>query len=129
MRHSPLLRSATVVAEGQCFHKRVLRILSTGGGVYPSMHWGRHSPGQVSQHALGRHPRAGIPACTGADPPSRQTPPPPPTATAADGTHPTGMLSCFYERKKYDIYHKDAFTLNYSNGKAKILFDLCDYPM
>ena len=25
----------------------------------------------------------------------RQTPPPPGTATAADGTHPTGMLSCY----------------------------------
>ena len=42
-----------------------------------------------------------IPACTGADipPPGRQTSPgkqtsPPPTATAADGTHHTGMLSC-----------------------------------
>ena len=38
-----------------------------------------------------------IPACTGADPPgripTRQTPPPQQTATAADGTHPTGMHS------------------------------------
>ena len=47
------------------------------GQTYPSMHWGTHSP-------LSRH----IPACTGADPA------PPPTATAADGTHPTGMHSC-----------------------------------
>ena len=50
----------------------------------------------VSQHTLGQtppFPRAGISACTEADtsPPGRQTPPP--TATAADGTHPTGMLS------------------------------------
>ena len=37
-------------------------------GVYPSMHWGRHPPGQ--------------------------TPPPQQTANAADGTHPTGMHSC-----------------------------------
>ena len=33
---------------------------------------------------LGRHPPC-IPACIGADSP---------TATAADGTHPTGMRSC-----------------------------------
>ena len=31
----------------------------------------------------------GIPACTEADTPPRET------ATAADGTHPTGMHSCF----------------------------------
>ena len=52
-------------------------ILFTGGGLYPSMHWGRHP-------LLGRHP-------IGQTPP-RQTPP---TATAANGTHPTGMHSCF----------------------------------
>ena len=46
-------------------------ILLTGGGVVPG-------PG-------GRG--AGIPACTEADPPRE-------TATAADGTHPTGMHSC-----------------------------------
>ena len=34
-----------------------------------------------------------IPACTGTDTPLGQNPPP--TATAADGTHPTGMHSCF----------------------------------
>ena len=28
--------------------------------------------------------------------PLRQTPPPLQTATAADGTHPTGMHSCFF---------------------------------
>ena len=37
------------------------------GGVYPSMHWGRH-------------------------------PPPQQMATAADGTHPTGMHSCFKKK-------------------------------
>ena len=39
------------------------------GQTYPSMHWGRHLTGRPF--------------------------PPPPTATAADGTHPTGMLSCY----------------------------------
>ena len=34
-----------------------------------------------------------IPACTGADTPPGRQPPPPRTATAADGTHPTGMHS------------------------------------
>ena len=46
--------------------------------VYPSMHRGRHPPGQTD-----------IPAYTGADTPL-------PTATAADGTHPTGMHSCLH---------------------------------
>ena len=41
-----------------------------GGGLVPGVE------GLVSQHAL------------------RQTPPPGETATAADGTHPTGMHSC-----------------------------------
>ena len=47
------------------------------------MHWGRHTPpGQIpppvySNMHWGRHP-------------------PPPTATAMDGTHPTGMHSCFF---------------------------------
>ena len=49
--------------------------LSTGG---VSVHGGVSAPG-----------RAGIPACTEADPPAGET------ATAADGTHPTGMHSCF----------------------------------
>ena len=47
-----------------------------GGGLLPGGAWSRGV--LVSQHAL------------------RQTPHPPPgeTATAADGTHPTGMHSC-----------------------------------
>ena len=94
------------------------------GGLYPSMHWadtpwqtppwvdtpwanppladtpplgrhclGRHPPWQtppLGRHPLGRHP-------PGQTSPARQTPPwadIPPMATAADGTHPTGMHSC-----------------------------------
>ena len=54
------------------FHRRLSFILFTRGGclhggAYPSMHLGRHPPGDT---------------------------PNPPAATAADGTHPTGMLSC-----------------------------------
>ena len=51
-----------------------------GEGVYPSMHWGvyrsMHWAGVSTTPSLGRHP-------------------PPETATAADGTHPTGMHSFF----------------------------------
>ena len=48
-----------------------------GRGVCSQRGRGVCSRGVVSQHAL------------------RQTPPPRETATAADGTHPTGMHSCF----------------------------------
>ena len=37
----------------------------------------------------------GIPACTEADPPPEET------ATAADGTHPTGMHSCIESKRLY----------------------------
>ena len=68
-------------------------------GVYPSMHWGRHPPAQCM---LGYIPLPS--ACWDTPPPPRgqadtrpgQTPPPP-KDTAADGTHPTGMHSCFMD--------------------------------
>ena len=71
-------------------HLSVSVILFTGGGgVCLSTYWDTHPPGRLP---LGRHP-------------SRQTPhpgqtPPQQTATAADGTHPTGMLSCLSLCKK-----------------------------
>ena len=54
-----------------------------------SVHRGRSATGQtpLGKHPLGRHPPQ-------ADTLYRQTPPPPATATAVDGTHPTGMHSC-----------------------------------
>ena len=68
---------------------------------------GRHQPGQTppDRHPLGRHPWVDTPrpdTSLGRHPPGRhppeQTPtwpePPPPTATAVDGTHPTGIHSC-----------------------------------
>ena len=62
-----------------------------GGGVHPSR---QTSPRQTPPQ-LGRHPTGQTP------PPLGQIPTPPPgrplpnqTATAADGTHPTGMHSC-----------------------------------
>ena len=93
-----------------------------GGGVYPSMpltampctgadtplappaqcmlgythtHTGQTPPGERHRPGWGETPpRQGRP------PPGRQplfwADPPPPTTTAADGTHPTGMHSCYH---------------------------------
>ena len=70
-------------------------ILSTGGRCT--------TPGQTSplgETPPGRHPPGRFPSWTYNPPPPavqtppRQTPPPPQTATAAHGTHPTGMHSC-----------------------------------
>ena len=74
------------------------------GGVYPSMHWihppGRHlpsrhphPPGQTPWEDTppGRHPPGKTPPPSGQTPPGQT--PHPLTATAVDGTHPTGMHS------------------------------------
>ena len=86
---------------GKVMFLHLFVILSTGG-VYPSMHLGRHPPGETP--IPGRHlPGQTFPGQTPpwADTPE-QTPPwadtpadPPPqqTATAADGTYLTGMHS------------------------------------
>ena len=69
---------------------RGLCIITCTGGVCPGVAdvWpGVGLPGGVCPGGLpkrGVYPRD-----------QRQTPPPLPTATAADGTHPTGMYSCF----------------------------------
>ena len=58
-----LLPSATVVAERECFHKRVLRILSTGGGEH--VWWGVGEScvaGETTTAANGRHP-TGMHSC------------------------------------------------------------------
>ena len=54
---------------------------SVHGGVYPNMHWGRHP----------------LPLGKTAPPPRSDSPT---TATAADGTRPTGMHSCFIRCKR-----------------------------
>ena len=51
-------------------------------GVHPSMHWGRHPPTQCMLEYTS----------PGQTPPVRYLP----TATAADGTHPTGKHSCLF---------------------------------
>ena len=79
-----------------------------GGGVQPHP-LGRHPPGRhpADRHPLGRHPLGRHPLCKHpqADIP-RQThplplvdtplPPAHQTASASDGTHPTGMHSCCF---------------------------------
>ena len=83
-------------------------ILFTGGGV--SQHalgqtppLGRHTPPRAD-NPLGRHPSRQTPHRY--TPPPGQTPSHPPPATAADGTHPTGMHSCF------DSFDKTEFGKN-----------------
>ena len=67
------------------------------GGVYTPFHLARHPP---SRHSPCRHPLPWADTLPGRHLP-RQTPPqvdntPSETATAADGTHPTGMHSCYH---------------------------------
>ena len=77
------LLSANEVAERQCFTP-VCQSFCSQGEVYTPL--GRHP----RQTPPGRHPDTPL-----ADTPClADTAPPPETATAADGTHPTGMHSC-----------------------------------
>ena len=114
----------------QVVSQHALQQVSRGGGWYPSMPcrfpgphpggklrglaWGgfsRHTPGVCVSRPKSRgvspgpHPGGCIPACTEADPP-------PPTATAAGGTHPTGMHSCYLL-----FFHFIYFSL--SSGKQR----------
>ena len=89
---------------GKVMFLHVSVTLSTGGGCLSHNPLGRHRP------LVGIHPRRAdtpIGRQTPRLPPGRQThlppagksprqnPPPPGTATAEDGTHPTGMHSCW----------------------------------
>ena len=58
--------------------------MSGQGGLHAHTHGGLHAHTQGG--SPGPHPGGCIPACTEADPPM---------ATAAGGTHPTGMHSCY----------------------------------
>ena len=91
-----LLPSATKLRR-LCFYRR-LSVHRGGGGVCLSACWDTtHTPGS-------RHPPRSKHPPPGADTPWEQTPwsrhppreqtPPRDTATAADGTHPTGIHSC-----------------------------------
>ena len=93
---------------GKVMFSQASVILFTGEGVYPSMHWGRHPPGQTppGRHPpgidtpLAKHPRANNPQAVHA---GIHTPcpmhagiPPSPSGHCIGryGTHPTGMHSC-----------------------------------
>ena len=65
------------------------------GGEYPSMHWGRTPLPRADTPPPKQTPLC--PVHAGIHPPCpvyAGIHPPPPAATAADGTHPTGMHSC-----------------------------------
>ena len=105
------------------------RILSTeGGGVTPLA--GRH-PQQTHPWWVDTPPGMQThPTCRQTQPPQWQadTPPagrhppgqtapeqtPPEMATAADGTHPTGMHSCFYLIKRKNILSTENIYMNNS---------------
>ena len=76
-------------------------------GDCPGLGWGVSRP----------RPEGCIPACTEADTPSQQT------ATAAGGTHPTGMHSCFMydfacEKKKLKIVFHTCLPLFIRSNQA-----------
>ena len=56
--------------------------------------------------------------------PTRQTPPPPKTATAADGTHPTGMHSCLFNFSK-----KLGARIGWYPKELRILMDMWFYQL
>ena len=70
------LHLSVILFTGGCVSQHALG-LTTHRQTYPSMHWGRHPPQQTY--------------------PSQ--PPPGETATATDGTHPTGMHLCWENDK------------------------------
>ena len=105
--HLPLLPSAKVVAERLCFH-RCLSVHGGRGGVHPLSRphspLGRH-PSTRHHTPLARHhtltPPRPDPTSPWAGPPSSGL-----TATAADGTHPTGMhSSVLIVSLTYNVYH------------------------
>ena len=67
------------------------------GGVCP-VHAGIHPPGQTPRKSTS--PLEALPGST-------PTPHTPPTATAADGTHPTGMVSCLARVRFYRYCHRN----------------------
>ena len=101
---APHITVCNEVAKVMFLHLSV--ILSTGGGICLSACWDttppqdqapgtRYTPLGPGPPDQAPPPRGQVPL--GPDTPPDQTPPPPgaETATAADGTHPTGMHSCF----------------------------------
>ena len=98
--HFGYYRSQTKLRKGYFLHLSV--ILFTGGGV------SRPRPGGGCP---GPGPGGCIPACTEADTPQQ-------TATAEDGTHPTGMHSC---------YRSGTVNSNTVNSKFHLIRSCCEY--
>ena len=94
-------------------------ILSTGGCLSQCMLGytppGQKPLGQTPPQTDTPSPWADTPSSGQTPPPDKtpprqtpspgQTPPPPRQATVADGTHPTGMLSCLYVRRIQECRH------------------------
>ena len=88
--------------EGYGFYRRVS--VHTGGGYLSQCILGYHTP-MGADTPRGRHPPGSrYPPPEQTPPRSRHPPgaetPPEQTATAADGTHPTGMHSCCYKKSR-----------------------------
>ena len=113
------LPSATKLRQGNIFTSVCQEFCPEGCLPHLSVCWDTHPPGQtppsngqtplhLSRHPppLGRHPLpwADTPLPWADTPPPRaDTPPPQQTATAADGTYPTGMLSFLFHFLFVDI--------------------------
>ena len=144
----------TVIDESNTFHWN-LYIVFTGvsdsvhwGCVYPSMHCGRHRSWADTLRA--DTPRADTPRADtplGRHPPQVDTSHPQQTATAADGTHPTEVHSCyrdlFYSRKlsgnkdnkecsslfvsNYQGYHKTGIPIGGLPTGKEFRWEACNY--
>ena len=88
------------------------------GCVYPSMHWGRHPSVQCM---LGYTPLAQC--MLEYTLPPGQTPHP--TATAADGTHPTGMYTCYLFIYYILLYYHPRMRVSNVFGHVCVCVCLC----
>ena len=106
----PLLPSINEVAEMLCFYTC---LPFCPWGCLPRGCTGPWSRGciQTQSQAQGVYrPRGCIPACTEADT-SQQT------ATAADGTHPTGMHSCFLLWPSHSLFRSRALCMSHNTTR------------
>ena len=91
------LPSATKLRQGNIFTSVYQEFCPQGGWVSASVHAAIHTS-PLGRHPLSRHP-------PGQTHTHRADPTPGQTATAADGTHPTGMHSCCKSFEKHTMGH------------------------